>query len=148
MFYRSRKVWESLYPPAIITALQVLWYGLAIWLGVQTVLNSPIKGDIITWYSALCLMVGGFAAAVMAWRGNYQLEGPLALVVIMGSFLTALVAIPLVGESEHFPRIIIMSLMIGVSSTERCITIWRRGDPTFIAKARADRAREEYETLG
>ena len=145
MFYRFRKVWGSLYPPAIITALQVLWYLFAVWLGAQTIINAPFKGDIITWYAASCLVVGGAIAAVMAWLGKYQLEGPMAIVVIMGAVLTAFVSIPAVGVSEHFPRIVIMALMLAVSSTQRCVRIWRRDDPTYMVKARADKAREEYE---
>ena len=144
------RVWGTLYPPRLVTAIMVAIYLVSVWMGVQAVINAIPPHNIVVWFAAVAMCGGGLTGAVSAWKGAYWLEGPMALSVSFGAFLVVLSRIQLVPQVEHFPITIPMALIIALFFLNRVVRIWPRiypadRDPRAQSEVAVALAKEEYD---
>ena len=144
------RLWRSVYPPRVVTALMVATYVVSAWMGVQAVINTAPPTHIVVWFAAAAMGIGGIVGAGAAWKGAYWLEGPMALSVSFGAFLVVLSRIDIAMQVEHFPITIPMAIIITLFFVNRMVRIWPRiypadRDPRAQSKVAVALAREEYD---
>ena len=141
------RVWGSLNPPRIVTALMVAIYALIIALGFQVVANTFPPESFWGFIAAILTSTGGLAGIISAWRGDKRMEVPAIGLVIGGMILILISRIPVIFQLERWPLTITMTAIIALYSVQRLARIGKVDEEKQAAMERANEARERYHEL-
>lgn len=128
--------------PRSVTAVMVVIY-TAISL---TGLGFLTSYDSLPWViilAALLMLVSGVLGAPSAWLGSWWLEGPAALVAVLGIMLISSTA---TSAHVRWPlHVIILSVIIGLFFFARALRVWPYSyRPGVLPKSKLEEAEERY----
>lgn len=131
--------------PRSVTAVMVVIY-TAISL---TGLGFLTSYDSLPWViilAALLMLVSGVLGAPSAWLGSWWLEGPAALVAVLGIMLISINELVLTTAHVHWPlHVTILSVIIGLFFFARALRVWPYSyRPGVLPKSKLEEAEERY----
>lgn len=131
--------------PRSVTAVMVVIYtAIAI-----TGFGFLTSYDELPWLivlSGVLMVVSGVMGAPSAWIGSWWLEGPAALVAVVGIMLVAIDELVLSTAHIHWPlHVIILSVIIGLFFFARALRVWPYSyRPGVLPKSKLEEAEERY----
>lgn len=131
--------------PRSVTAVMVVIYtAIAI-----TGFGFLTSYDELPWmivFSGVLMVVSGVMGAPSAWIGSWWLEGPAALVAVVGIMLVAIDELVLSTAHVHWPlHVIILSVIIGLFFFARALRVWPYAyRPGVLPKSKLEEAEERY----
>lgn len=92
------------------------------------------------------MLVSGLLGAPSAWRGSWWLEGPAALLAVVGMLLIAIDELLLPTAHVRWPlHVIILSVIIGLLFLGRALRVWPYSyRPGVLPKTKLEKAKEKY----
>lgn len=131
--------------PRSVTAVMVLVYCLVSFTGVMFILRVGSLPCVVITGGAV-MLVSGLLGAPSAWRGSWWLEGPAALLSIIGMLLIAVDELLLPTAHVRWPlHVIILSVIIGLLLLARALQIWPYSyRPGVLPKTELEKAEEKY----
>lgn len=138
--------------PRSVTAVMVVVYCLISVAGVLFLLRVGSLPVVVIAAGSL-MLVSGILGAPSAWRGSWWLEGPAALLAVVGMLLISVDELLLPTAHVRWPlHVIILSVIISLFFLGRALRVWpysyRPGvlPKTELEKAeeKCARARKEY----
>ena len=92
------------------------------------------------------MLVSGFLGAPSAWRGSWWLEGPAALLAVVGMLLISIDELLLPTAHVRWPmHVIILSVIIGLFFLARALRVWPYSyRPGVLPKTELEKAEEKY----
>ena len=92
------------------------------------------------------MLVSGILGAPSAWRGSWWLEGPAALLAVVGMLLVAIDELLLPTAHVRWPlHVIILSVIIGLFFLARALRVWPYSyRPGVLPKTELEKAEEKY----
>lgn len=96
--------------------------------------------------SGVLMVVSGVLGAPSAWLGSWWLEGPAALVAVVGIMLISIDELVLATAHVHWPlHVIILSVIIALFFLGRALRVWPYSyRPGVLPKTRLEEAEERY----
>lgn len=93
------------------------------------------------------MLVSGLLGAPSAWRGSWWLEGPAALLAVVGMLLISVDELLLPTAHVRWPlHVIILSVIIGLLFLGRAFRVWPYSyRPGVLPKTKLEKAEERYE---
>lgn len=118
------KVWGSLTEPRFITAMMVAIYLLVAASGIILIADDkpdPVDVNI----AAVLMIIGGILGMPSAWRGSWWLEGPAALLSVIGMSIMSLMEILATASSIGWPHhTLTMALISLLFFGTRALRVW------------------------
>ena len=92
------------------------------------------------------MLVSGLLGAPSAWRGSWWLEGPAALLAVVGMLLISINELQLPTAHVRWPiHGIILSVIIGLFFLARALLVWPYSyRPGVLPKTELEKAEEKY----
>lgn len=92
------------------------------------------------------MLVSGILGAPSAWRGSWWLEGPAALLAVVGMLLISIDELLLPTAHVRWPlHVIILSVIIGLFFLGRALRVWPYSyRPGVLPKTELEKAEEKY----
>lgn len=92
------------------------------------------------------MLVAGLLGAPSAWRGSWWLEGPAALLAVVGMMLISIDELLLPTAHVRWPlHVIILSVIIGLFFLGRALRVWPYSyRPGVLPKTELEKAEEKY----
>lgn len=92
------------------------------------------------------MLVSGILGAPSAWRGSWWLEGPAALLAVVGMLLISVDELLLPTAHVRWPmHVIILSVIIGLFFLGRALRVWPYSyRPGVLPKTELEKAEEKY----
>ena len=131
--------------PRSVTAAMVAIYCLISITGFMFLLRvGSLPWIVIT--AGAVMLVSGLIGAPSAWRGSWWLEGPAALLAIVGMLLVSIDEFLLPTAHVRWPlHVIILSVIIGIFFLARALRIWPYSyRPGVLPKTELEKAEEKY----
>lgn len=131
--------------PRSVTAVMVGIYCLISVTGVIFLLRvGSLPVTVIA--AGVSMLVSGILGAPSAWRGSWWLEGPAALLAVVGMLLISIDELLLPTAHVRWPlHVIILSVIIGLFFLGRALRVWpysyRSG---VLPKTELEKAEEKY----
>lgn len=140
-----KNILSTMKEPRSVTAAVVLVYCLISIAGFMLLLHVGSLPWIVITGGALMLMSGALGAP-SAWRGSWWLEGPAALLAIVGMLLVAIDELLLPTAHVRWPlHVIILSVIIGLVLLARALQVWPYSyRPGVLPKTELEKAKEKY----
>ena len=132
--------------PRSVTAVMVVIY-TAISVTGLGFLTDQDKLPWIVILSGLLMVVSGVLGAPSAWLGSWWLEGPAALIAVVGIMLVAINELVLTTTAHlRWPlHVIILSVIIGLFFFARALRVWPYSyRPGVLPKSKLQEAEERY----
>lgn len=131
--------------PRSVTAVMVLVYCLISAAGVMFLLRVGSLPWTVIMASGI-MLVSGILGAPSAWRGSWWLEGPAALLAVVGMLLISIDELLLPTAHVRWPlHVIILSVIIGLLFLGRALRIWPYSyRPGVLPKTELEKAEEKY----
>lgn len=131
--------------PRPVTAIMVVVYCLISVTGGLFLLRVMSLSWMVIIAGAI-MLVSGVLGAPSAWRGSWWLEGPAALLAVVGMLLIAIDELLLPTAHIRWPlHVIILSVIIGLLFLGRAFRIWPYlYRPGVLPKTELERAEEKY----
>ncbi len=132
--------------PRSVTAVMVFIYAAISVTGLGF-LTGQDKLPWIVILSGLLMVVSGVLGAPSAWLGSWWLEGPAALIAVVGIMLVAINELVLTTTAHlRWPlHVIILSVIIGLFFFARALRVWPYSyRPGVLPKSRLQEAEERY----
>ena len=131
--------------PRSVTAVMVLVYCLISVTGVMFLLRVGSLPWVVI-VAGVIMLVSGILGAPSAWRGSWWLEGPAALLAIVGMLLISIDELLLPTPHIRWPlHGIISSVIIGLLFLGRALRIWPYSyRPGVLPKTELEKAEEKY----
>ena len=131
--------------PRAVTAVMVVVYWLISFTGTLFLLRVGSLSWIVIVAGAI-MMVAGLLGAPSAWRGSWWLEGPAALLAVVGMLLISIDEVLLPTAHVRWPlHVIILSVIIGLLFLGRALRVWPYSyRPGVLPKTELERAEEKY----
>lgn len=140
-----KKLIHSMSEPRSVTAVMVVIYTAisVTGLGFLTSYGS-LPWTIIL--AALLMLVSGVLGAPSAWLGSWWLEGPAALVAVLGIMLVSINELVLTTAHVRWPlHVIILSVIIALFFFARALRVWPYSyRPGVLPKSKLEEAEERY----
>lgn len=140
-----RKFLDSMEEPRAVTGVMVGVYCLISVTGVMFLLRVGSLSWIVIVAGAI-MLVSGLLGAPSAWRGSWWLEGPAALLAIVGMLLISIDELLLPTAHVRWPlHVIILSVIIGLFFLARALRVWPYSyRPGVLPKTELEMAEEKY----
>lgn len=96
--------------------------------------------------AGVIMLVSGILGAPSAWRGSWWLEGPAALLAVVGMLLISIDELLLPTAHVRWPlHVIILSVIIGLFFLARALRVWPYSyRPGVLPKTELEKAEERY----
>ena len=140
-----RKLLDTMEEPRSVTAVMVVVYCLISVAGVMFLLHvGSLPVVVIT--AGVIMLVSGLLGAPSAWRGSWWLEGPAALLAVVGMLLISIDELLLPTAHVRWPlHVIILSVIIGLLFLGRALWVWPYlYRPGVLPKTELEKAEEKY----
>lgn len=140
-----KNILSSMEEPRSVTGVMVGIYCLISFTGV----NFLLRVGSLTWVvitAGAVMLVSGVLGAPSAWRGSWWLEGPAALLAVVGMLLIAIDELLLPTAHVRWPlHVIILSVIIGLFFLARALRVWPYSyRPGVLPKTELEKAEEKY----
>lgn len=131
--------------PRSVTAVMVVVYALISFTGTLFLLRVGSLSWMVIVAGAI-MMVAGLLGAPSAWRGSWWLEGPAALLAVVGMLLISIDELLLPTAHVRWPlHVIILSVIIGLLFLGRALRVWPYSyRPGVLPKTELEKAEEKY----
>ena len=140
-----KNVLSTMEEPRLVTAVMVVIYFLISVTGIMFLLRvASLPWTVIT--AGVIMLVSGILGAPSAWRGSWWLEGPAALLAVVGMLLISIDELLLPTAHVRWPlHVIILSVIIGLFFLARALRIWPYSyRPGVLPKTELEKAEEKY----
>lgn len=140
-----KNILNTMEEPRSVTAVMVLVYCLISITGTLFLLRVGSLSWLVITAGAI-MLVSGFLGAPSAWRGSWWLEGPAALLAVVGMLLIAVDEVLLPTAHVRWPlHVIILSVIIGLLFLGRALRVWPYSyRPGVLPKTELEKAEEKY----
>ena len=140
-----KDLFSTMEEPRSVTAAMVAIYCLISITGFMFILHVGSLQWIVITAGAL-MLVSGLLGAPSAWRGSWWLEGPAALLAVVGMLLIAIDELLLPTAHVRWPmHVIILSVIIGLFFLARALRVWPYSyRPGVLPKTELEKAKEKY----
>ena len=140
-----KNILSTMEEPRSVTAIMVVVYCLIAVTGVMFLLRvGSLPLVVIT--AGVIMLVSGILGAPSAWRGSWWLEGPAALLGVVGMLLISIDELLLPTAHVRWPlHVIILSVIISLFFLARALRVWPYSyRPGVLPKTELERAEERY----
>lgn len=140
-----RSIFSMMEEPRSVTGAMVGIYCLISVTGVMFLLRvGSLPWVVIT--AGVVMLVSGILGAPSAWRGSWWLEGPAALLAVVGMLLISIDELLLPTAHVRWPlHVIILSVIIGLFFLARAFRVWPYSyRPGVLPKTELEKAEERY----
>lgn len=140
-----RNLLDTMEEPRSVTAVMVIVYLLISFTGTLFLLRVGSLSWMVIVAGAI-MLVSGLLGAPSAWRGSWWLEGPAALLAVVGMVLIPIDELLLPTAHVRWPlHVIILSVIIGLLFLGRAFRIWPYSyRPGVLPKTELEKAEEKY----
>lgn len=140
-----RDILSTLEEPRLVTGIMVVIYCFICVTGVMFLLHVGSLPVVVIAAGAI-MLVSGILGAPSAWRGSWWLEGPAALLAVVGMLLIAVDELLLPTAHVRWPmHVIILSVIIGLFFLARALRVWPYSyRPGVLPKTELEKAEEKY----
>lgn len=140
-----KNILSTMKEPRSLTTTMVLIYCLISLTGAMFLLRVVSLSWMVIMAGAI-MLVAGILGAPSAWRGSWWLEGPAALLAIVGMLLISIDELLLPTAHVRWPvHGIILSVIIGLFLLCRVFWIWPYSyRPGVLPKTELEKAKERY----
>lgn len=140
-----RNLLDTMEEPRSVTAVMVVVYWLISLTGTLFLLRVGSLSWIVIVAGAI-MLVSGLLGAPSAWRGSWWLEGPAALLAVVGMLLISINELLLPTAHVRWPlHVIILSVIIGLLFLGRALRVWPYSyRPGVLPKTELEKAEEKY----
>lgn len=140
-----RNLLDTMEEPRSVTAVMVVVYWLISLTGTLFLLRVGSLSWIVIVAGAI-MLVSGLLGAPSAWRGSWWLEGPAALLAVVGMLLISIDELLLPTAHVRWPlHVIILSVIIGLFFLARALRVWPYSyRPGVLPKTELEKAEEKY----
>lgn len=140
-----KNILNTMEEPRSVTALMVVIYCLISVTGVMFLLRvGSLPWTVIA--AGVTMLVSGILGVPSAWRGSWWLEGPAALLGVVGMVLISIDELLLPTAHVRWPlHVIILSVIIGLFFLGRVLRVWPYSyRPGVLPKTELEKAEEKY----
>lgn len=140
-----KNILSTLEEPRSVTVVMVVVYCLISVTGAMFLLRvGSLPGVVIA--AGVIMLVSGILGAPSAWRGSWWLEGPAALLGVVGMLLISIDELLLPTAHVRWPlHVIILSIIIGLFFLGRALRVWPYSyRPGVLPKTELEKAEEKY----
>ena len=136
---------DTMEEPRSVTAVMVVVYCLISVTGTLFLLRVMSLSWMVIVAGAI-MLVSGLLGAPAAWRGSWWLEGPAALLAVVGMLLISIDELLLPTAHVRWPlHVIILSVIIGLFFLGRALRVWPYSyRPGVLPKTELEKAKEKY----
>ena len=140
-----RHILDTMEEPRLVTAVMVVVYWLISFTGTLFLLRVGSLSWIVIVAGAI-MLVSGLLGAPSAWRGSWWLEGPAALLAVVGMLLISIDELLLPTAHVRWPlHVIILSVIIGLLFLGRALRVWPYSyRPGVLPKTELEKAEEKF----
>lgn len=140
-----KRLLDTMEEPRSLTAVMVVVYCLIFIAGAMFLLHVGSLSWMVIVAGAI-MLVSGILGAPSAWRGSWWLEGPAALLAIVGMLLISINELLAPTAHVRWPlHVIILTVIIGLFLLGRALWIWPYSyRPGVLPKTELERAEEKY----
>ena len=133
-----------MHEPRLVTGIMVMVYCLISVAGAMFLLRIGTLPWVVIMAGAV-MLVSGVLGAPSAWRGSWWLEGPAALLGVVGMLLISIDELLLPTAHVRWPlHGIILSVIIGLFFLARALRIWPYSyRPGVLPKTELEKAEEK-----
>lgn len=131
--------------PKTVTAVMVAIY-VAITVAGATFITRVASLPLIVIVAGVLMVVSGALGAPSAWFGSWWLEGPSALMAVVGMMLIAGNELMLTTPHVRWPlHMIVLSVIIALFFLARALRVWPYSyRPGVLPKSKLEEAKEQY----
>lgn len=131
--------------PRSVTVVMVLVYWFISFAGTLFLLRVGSLPWMVVVAGAI-MLVAGLLGAPSAWMGSWWLEGPAALLAVVGMFLISVDELLLPTAHVRWPlHVIILSVIICLLFLGRAFRVWPYSyRPGVLPKTELEKAKEKY----
>lgn len=140
-----KDIFSTMEEPRSVTGVMVVIYCLISVTGVIFLLRvGSLPWVVIA--AGVIMLVSGILGAPSAWRGSWWLEGPAALLAVVGMLLISIDELLLPTAHVRWPlHVIILSVIIGLFFLARALRVWPYSyRPGVLPKTELEKAEEKY----
>ena len=140
-----KNILSTMEEPRSVTAVMVVVYCFISVTGVMFLLRvGSLPGVVIA--AGAIMLVSGILGAPSAWRGSWWLEGPAALLAVIGMLLISIDELLLPTAHVRWPlHVIILSVIIGLFFLARALRVWPYSyRPGVLPKTELEKAEEKF----
>lgn len=140
-----KNILSTMEEPRLVTAIMVVVYCLISVTGVMFLLRvGSLPGVVIA--AGVIMLVSGILGAPSAWRGSWWLEGPAALLGVVGMLLISIDELLLPTAHVRWPlHVIILSIIISLFFLGRALRVWPYSyRPGVLPKTELEKSEEKY----
>ena len=140
-----KNILSTMEEPRLVTGAMVVTYCLISVTGVKFLLHAGSLPWIVIVAGAI-MLASGILGAPSAWKGSWWLEGPAALLAVVGILLISINEFLLPTAHVRRPlHVIILSVIIGLVFLTRTLRIWPYSyRPGVLPKTELEKAKEKY----
>lgn len=141
-----KNILSSMEEPRLVTGAMVGIYCLISVTGVMFLLRVGSLPWVVIMAGAV-MLVSGALGAPSAWRGSWWLEGPAALLAVVGMLLISIDELLLPTAHVRWPlHVIILSVIISLFFLARALRVWPYSyRPGVLPKTELEKAEEKYQ---
>lgn len=140
-----KNILSTMEEPRSVTGTMVMIYCLISVTGGMFLLRvGSLPWVVIA--AGVVMLVSGILGAPSAWRGSWWLEGPAALLAVIGMLLISIDELLLPTAHVRWPlHVIILSVIIGLFFLARALRVWPYSyRPGVLPKTELEKAKEKY----
>lgn len=139
------KFLSSMSEPKSVTAVMVTIY-VAIAVTGGAFITHVTSLPLIVIVAGVLMVVSGVLGAPSAWFGSWWLEGPSALMAVVGMMLIAVNELMLTTPHVRWPlHMIVLSVIIALFFLGRALRVWPYSyRPGVLPKSKLEEAKEQY----
>lgn len=140
-----KNIFSTMEEPRSLTAIMVAVYCLISIAGGMFLLRMGSLPLVVITAGAF-MLVSGILGAPSAWRGSWWLEGPAALLAVVGMLLISIDELLLPTAHVRWPlHGIILSVIIGLFFLGRALWVWPYSyRPGVLPKTELEKAEEKF----
>lgn len=140
-----KNILSTMEEPRSVTGVMVMVYWLIFLTGTLFLLRVGTLSWIVIVAGAI-MVVAGLLGAPSAWRGSWWLEGPAALLAVVGMLLISIDEVLVPTAHVRWPlHVIILSVIIGLLFLGRALRVWPYSyRPGVLPKTELEKAEEKY----
>lgn len=131
--------------PKTVTAVMVIIY-VSIAVAGTTFITYVTSLPLVVIAAGVLMVVSGVLGAPSAWFGSWWLEGPSALMAVVGMMLIAVNELMLMTPHVRWPlHMIVLSVIIALFFLARALRVWPYSyRPGVLPKSKLEEAKEQY----
>lgn len=131
--------------PRSVTATMVVIYTAIAITGIGFLTSAAALPWVVI-LAGVLMLVSGVLGAPSAWLGSWWLEGPAALVAVVGIMLVSINELALTTPHVRWPlHVIILSVIIALFFFARALRVWPYSyRPGVLPKSKLEEAEERY----